>query len=1101
MEGQASSEIKLSELRKSKPTFSSFMHKYAPWLFNIRSLFYFFLFVLLLGFAWMAYSLFTNSFTQLYGWDYTWQFINFSYYFWDVWHKFFRTGTFELYSYATFFGTDNLGSNSYYGLFDPFVFLIVFFPRAAVPQVYAFAAMLKGAVGAMTMRAYLRYMNVSETSSRIGATAFAFCGYLNFMVGFPVTVSMCCTVPLILLGIEKVIREKKILTLALGLFLLGIISFFFLVVVCIWGVLYAIWRYFWTIKKRNWKDNLIVIGLGVVAFAIGIALSAWTLLPSLRETSLSGRTSSMGKAYLDTIKYAALDQILLNFFKEPFTFFSTSYGEVLNGIKTLALRMFEMVGDNPGRELMALSSFFYPTINYLWLPTHTNGGYDAWTASLFCYTPIIIFFISALIGAIRRKETQSLSAFAVCCYLCFTTFAYFFFYAFSGDGYARWFIVLVPEIIYFACQEMDRIKENPKWQLPVSTMVAAIMTLLTYFIIYWSLNGKSITQINDPSGYWKSSYNVPHSVSMDGESISLVWVAVYQMCLVVVESIVILIFKDKRFFWKILLGFVSVETIVCGNLSFFYGSSWSFERSLNNGAQNSALAVDIFSKLKEYDGDNFYRCYSDSQTGTDNAMAFGYNGSRTFHSLYNYGLSTLGHLSHFINSDYYSSHYSYGQRIQQHVWSGFYGNKRFDFDVSAGFKYYIVKNEGYGNWDDDDFAYNVPFNSALVAKNEKYKVYESPYAINLGHAVDGAVYRLNENPTYSPGRGAFYSNLYGETGFKEILRNENIYLNGIILDDYVDLPDESIEISKSVPSIATIGGFKDISSKITVKYYVTNKGYGFNVSNPASFLNDSSTWAEEPKTINRLTARSYQYQRDEGKMVISPSDGKYFNEDHDGAYFALTYDNSDSTRIYMIGDIVDENDHIVKEDVLLCYESSMLENWCSSSERGSTTYSGLFGFYARGKVKHIVYCAKGNGTLKMPSTMSIYKKEKSQIDEQFNKLTDQEHALNDVKYKTNSFEFSTNYSEDKFVVTSIGYDEGWRAYVTKEDGKVEALPMYRADGGFVSFYAPKGNNTYVLKFETKYLKEGLILAGGAFVALVGFQVGTFIYKKKKKAAN
>ena len=58
--------------------------------------------------------------------------------------------------------------------------------------------------------------------------------------------------------------------------------------------------------------------------------------------------------------------------------------------------------------------------------------------------------------------------------------------------------------------------------------------------------------------------------------------------------------------------------------------------------------------------------------------------------------------------------------------------------------------------------------------------------------------------------------------------------------------------------------------------------------------------------------------------------------------------------------------------------------------------------------------------------------------------------------------------------------------------------MYRADGGFVSFYAPKGNNTYVLKFETKYLKEGLMLAGGAFVALVGFQVGTFIYKKKKR---
>ena len=58
----------LSKLRQEQKTnsFSAQIHKKSPWLFNWRSLFYFFCFVFLLGALWMGYSLFTNSMKELF---------------------------------------------------------------------------------------------------------------------------------------------------------------------------------------------------------------------------------------------------------------------------------------------------------------------------------------------------------------------------------------------------------------------------------------------------------------------------------------------------------------------------------------------------------------------------------------------------------------------------------------------------------------------------------------------------------------------------------------------------------------------------------------------------------------------------------------------------------------------------------------------------------------------------------------------------------------------------------------------------------------------------------------------------------------------------
>jgi len=1082
----------LAELRQKKPktpTFSPWLREHAEWLFNWKSLFWFFMFIFGLGMLWMGYSLITNSFTQLYGWDYSSQYTAMAARFWDMWHYFFKTGEFVLYDPSTFFGTDNIGSNSYYGLFDPFVFICIFFPRSAIPQMYAVAACLKGAVGALAMRAYLKYMGVSENSSRVGATAFAYCGYLNFMVGFPSTVSMCCTVPLILLGIEKVLKEKKPAILVWSLCLLGLISFFFLVVLCIFGVIYAIWRYFWTLKTRKAKDNWIVIGMGVAAFAVGLCLCSWTLLPSIRESSLSGRTTSIGMAYFNSIKTAL------------------KTGDV----KTFFARMFEIVGGSNGRELQGLVSFFYPTTNYRYLPVYAGTGlpYDAWTASTFCYTPIIIFFIFEVITWLRTKQIQPVVAFALCCYLLFTTFAYYFFYAFTGDGYGRWYIVLVPLIIFTACKGLDHLKESPSFQLPLASLLAVLMTILTYFICQWSLtkDGSPITMqgIDGNLGlpYFVRSYDVP---GMNGTE-SLIWIVIYQIALVCIEGLVIYMMKDRAWLHHLLIGFISVETIVCGNLSFFYGCSWSYTNSYLSGSHDSALIQDAVDKMNAQD-DGYYRAYQDACSEKNASMAFGYNGGGNFHSLFNYGLSDFARFSHVsTNGSYYGK--VYGETIENKNWSGYYNNKRASFDWSTGYRYYIIRNAGYGpnqSWADLSwFNDNVPFESELVYQNSLCRVYKSPYYFALGHAVDNSYQIVNDEDSSSPNISNFFSGQYyysDSKSHKEIIRNEETYLSGAIFNaDETSIPSSMNVLS--TPSFNDYSYIKEINqNSLYSRAYKNPEGYGFHASDPGSFLTDGNS------TYGTDDISSQSYLSDDGKLVWHLSGDAYMNDDPDGAYYLLGYTGT-IARVYLIGDTFEDDGVTIKQkNYTLSYEYNSMKT--VQNEVEDSYFNGLYGVYAPGRVKYIVYCKNSpadTADYVKTNKPKVYVNEKSNFDARYAYLNNDEHGLKNVVSSTDKFTFSTSFSSPKMVTTTLGYDAGWncKATTTGASGQkiTEDCQMYRLDGGLVGFYAPKGEATYVLSYTTPSLKTGLVLTYLGLIAFFGYEIALFVlhYKKRMKEKN
>ena len=1080
--------------KKKQSSFKIWLKAHAPFLFDWKSVFYFGVFLFLLAIAWSANLLIENIGTSMLGWDYTWQFISFAYDFYDQWHTFFSTGHFPLYDSTIWLGLDNIGSNSYYSLFDPFVFIVVLFPRSWVPFLFSFATFLKLMVSGLLMRWYLRYLGISEASARLGATALAFSGYMMFMVGFPTTVSACVYIPLILLGIDKIVRERKPYCLVAGLFLLGITSFFFLVVACIWGVCYAAWRYFWSFKTRNAKDNVAVILMGVASFTVGLLMSAWTLLPSLRQSSLSGRSSSIGSAYLSAILASLKSHDLKSFFQF----------------------IFEPVGDHPTRELMGLVSFFYPTGGYLYLPLiHT--GYDAWTASIFCYTPFIILFFTGVIISIKKQKWNHIIAILICLFLLFTNFSYFFFYAFSGNGYGRWFIMLVPEIILYGCWAFDEARKEPQWVRFVGSAVSLLGTLATYLLIERVLSDATWPNPNNLT-YWQysDSYTAPMDVKGAGNAI---WYIYVQCAYILAEGVVFVAFSAKKWMPQVWFGLLSVEIIVAGNAaSSNYYSIYKYETRYMGGTSNFSNALKVADAIKS-DDLAFGRTQMDQTNGSDSeaktfTTVLGLNGAATFHSLMNFDTEDFALMNNMKSPG--STRTTYNEtKVYNPTWSGYYGNKRFATDNALGYRYYAVKND-YSGWVSFMPA-NVPFGaeeiySLPVSGKEdraRYKVYKvgDDSAATLGHAVDSSkLYRMGKSED-SYYLSSFYRNSTGNSGLRYLIRAEDAYLNGAIFEDDAVLPEGFATVDTPSATydadVLSTYGLKALRVGNGLKCYLVTTGEGDGLFprtgltgsvNDAAYFLDSSTYARTD-----ITKTSSYVAPDRGHLIFTSSTSEYLSDDETGCYIEMKYwvDKEDSVpRVLVFGDKKQDNGTVLT-DQLLTFEYSSLYNAKQAGYLSSR--SSTFGLYVNGHAKYLCFVWPG-GDKDISShkdNLTIYVTGKQKILQKQAELV--ENSLKSVKKENaNEYSFSTDYSLGRIVVTQLGYDKGWSCVATKEDGTVTNCQMYKLDGGLVGFYAPEGKVTYRLSYKTPYLNEGVALAMIGSSAFFGFSIYAFLKKAKKE---
>ena len=692
-----------------------------------QSLLRYILYLSFMGVMFYAFALVTNLFTIPLSGDYVLQQIPFYLNGYDDWWHFLTTGEFVLWDDSTYLGANHIGSNSFYYYLNPFFMPILIFPRFLVPQGLAVLMIGKMVGASLTFRLLLKHFKVQETHARIFAMAYGFSGWMAYYLWFNHFMEVAVVFPLVLLGVEKLLKDKNFRFLALSLFLMGITNYFFLVSTSFTAVFYAIFRYLQTAYQRPIKGNFTVAFYGLLAFATGLLMSAFVFLPSVMVAITSNR---VGEAwYLDQLTAAYEDgnwQQLWNLI---------TIWQNQSGI------------EEPYNQFYPLISFLFPTVSNRSSTLFKTGSYDNTISSLFIYTPLTMLLLPSLIHNLRQKKWSHLLGFSLVLFMLFTPITYQLVHGFTID-YGRWQIFVVAIAITYIAIHFEQRMSFKRWYYDVS--FATILGLALYAV------------------YVALEYENKYFFS---EMEERQYVAVFALLYMIAVYWVLRKDYQKKSLPETLQTAIFFEAIVMGTLIMNMHGLISYPNSLDNGLDLVQDQRDVVKKIYAQD-DDFFRIYNlNAGESTNLGMRLGYNGLTAFHSLYNFYLSDFNNYSH-MNYNYRG-------------WSMGYHEKRYNLDLFLGIKYYIMQNvyDSYTKSPDvnpvtgmDEYLYqNIPFGFIKdpYLSTNKNSVYVNQHFIEGGLTHD----TLYPNDQIE---GQF-GNRFFSNGTAEVLHNEEIYFSGTIL--------------------------------------------------------------------------------------------------------------------------------------------------------------------------------------------------------------------------------------------------------------------------------------------------------------------------------
>lgn len=1041
---------------------SKFKEKFA-FLYDKHSLFYYVIILILVGLGFFGYALLTEKFTTPYSGDFAQQYYAFEYNFYDDWWTFFKTGHFPFYDENTFLGADNIVSNTYYGLFSPFTFPILFFPRSFIPQAMALMSIAKLVTGALLFRIYLKYMGASEASARIFSIAYAFMGWTAYYLWFNNFMEVLTFLPLILFGIEKVIRQKQIWAVSLGFFFMALGNYFFLLTFGIFGVIYAGFRFFQTIKERggwkNYKDHLAVLGLGIAGFALGYLMAAVVLFPAVVGSFGISRASTSSK-YLDVLKEAFKAKDYDKAFEIMFKWWHPNI-----------VKYNTKPDDYYFAYAFPVASYFYPTLSCRYVNIVGYSSFENAGSSIFFFTPCIIMFGGCLYRSFIHKKVSHFLAIAICIFCLFVPFFYFLSGAFTNN-YGRWEIVVPTMGLVYIALNYDHRNEIPRVVILISGLVALACMISTYFL--------AVKLIED-YGYDPEIRSSSYLYALDSDDqIAVVW---YETILCSIETFVIAGFWKKKYLNIIVRLFVIGEVIVMGTVVANMHYLQSMEDDVNTGLEPLSHQVALIDKVNKEDN-SFFRMYSSvaDESHVNIPAAENFNGMTTFHTFYNNNVDDFVHMMNMMTwEESWSSHY-----LMKHQY----------LESFLGVKYYVTRDSDttyYKDWEngiiDKVYEPNVPLGYSLHDYDEVngYRVYKNNHHIDFGIAYDSLYYKHQVNGDEV--HNQFYPDPYSKyvSKMERLIRNEEMLFKGVILNDS-DLD----EVNNSYPNIFNVydEAPKREMPKTNAYRIATYAPYEWKTNESGEkykeyqFINPKDpTGGFKPEfQVTDLYDKTIPVNA--LQMVYVPLGGETFPCGEDGTYFILDYP------IRATGDnyntcvwLIDESGQVITFDEARNTESD-------------TAFVGR-ALYSKVPVSRIILCPmNGDSVICNNSYLPLYYQPYEEVNALIDKAAD--NGIMNLKKNVNTFTFNTNYESEKFFVTQLAFTNGWKLKATAKDGTVSYPKIYNAQGGFAGFVAPKGEYSYELTYRTPDFVKWALVSFAAFLGVGALTAAPIILKKRKE---
>lgn len=222
---------------------------------------------------------------------------------------------FKLFSWNMGLGLDVISQYSYYILGDPFAYMSLLFPMKYLGQAYHFLIILRMYCVGIAFIAYCKYNKQEGFSVLVGAIIYTFCGYILYAaIKHPYFTNAAIILPLVFMGIDKILKENKYTFFTVIIAILAIMNYYFLYIITILAVIYAIIKYVVEYRENGIKDFGIKFGKTALCYIIGVMVSAIVLLPTIYGFLNSDR-SGVSYTYYGLTYYEKL------FFGQPDTLF------------------------------------------------------------------------------------------------------------------------------------------------------------------------------------------------------------------------------------------------------------------------------------------------------------------------------------------------------------------------------------------------------------------------------------------------------------------------------------------------------------------------------------------------------------------------------------------------------------------------------------------------------------------------------------------------------------------------------------------------------------------------------------------------------------
>ena len=194
-------------------------------------------------------------------------------------------------------GGDIFGTLNYYVIGDPFAALSVFVPAKYMYVFYTATALLRCYLSGISFHLYSKYVNRkknADIASVVASLTYAF-GFWTFfnITRHPFFMNPLVFLPLILLGVEKVIRKDKPFVLIFSVFIAAVSNFYFFYMLVLVTVIYTAVRLVAEYRKQIREMLLTLLKIFVYALA-GTLMSGAALYPAIKvilDTERLGHSS------------------------------------------------------------------------------------------------------------------------------------------------------------------------------------------------------------------------------------------------------------------------------------------------------------------------------------------------------------------------------------------------------------------------------------------------------------------------------------------------------------------------------------------------------------------------------------------------------------------------------------------------------------------------------------------------------------------------------------------------------------------------------------------------------------------------------------------